>query len=330
MFVSHGRLAARRPLLAVALVLALVGPVSAQGMGVSGLGPVSPQMAQYVAQTQAPQTPEPTGFATTNVSFLDSAIPFSHFRLRFDSNYGDVRPTRAEYLYPKGGLPFSPGPPRPETRIDGQQLGAYVETALGTSFSIFFQTPLKWVNPQVNPNEVGLGDMDLGLKYAFISNASLTTTFQLRVTMPSRSGPDLSVYHWSAEPALLLNYRLMDYLTLEGDVRYWASIGGKDFAGDVARYGLGLSWGEHLAQGPWINPVAEVVGWTVVSGKELVVWSPTAFAVKNSGGETIVNGSLGLRMGLGNRLDLYAGYSRALTGDVWYKQTYRVEFRLLF
>ena len=46
--------------------------------------------------------------ATTNVSFLDSAVPFSHLRLRFDANYRDSRPTRAEFLYPKGGLPFSP------------------------------------------------------------------------------------------------------------------------------------------------------------------------------------------------------------------------------
>jgi hypothetical protein len=170
----------------------------------------------------------------------------------------------------------------------------------------------------------------MGLKWAFLSTPTLTTTFQLRVAMPSREGPELSTYHWSVEPALLLNLQLIDYLTLEGELRYWAALGGSEFAGDVFRYGLALSYGEHLQQGLWINPVAEVVGWTVVSGRELVVWSPTDFAVKNSGGETIVNGHLGVRFGWGRMLELYAGYARSLTGDVWYKETYRVEFRLLF
>jgi hypothetical protein len=274
------------------------------------------------------QDPETT--AVTNVSFIDSAVPFSNLRLRFDSGYDNIRPTRAEYLFPKGGLPFSPGPPLPETRVDAMQLSAHAEIALGNTFSLFVQTPFNWINPQVNPSESGLGDMELGGKFAFISTGDLTTTLQLRLTMPSRSGPDLSIYHWAVEPALLLNLHLLGYLTLEGELRYWASLGGKDFAGDLVRYGLGLSWGEHLRSGPWINPVAEVVGWTVVSGRELEVWSPTAYAVKGLSGETIVNGNLGLRMGWGGGFDLYAGYGQAFTGDAWFRHFWRAELRLLF
>jgi hypothetical protein len=46
-------------------------------------------------------------------------------------------------------------------------------------------------------------------------------------------------------------------------------------------------------------------------------------------GDTIVNAKLGLRIGSGNA-DFYASYGRALTGDVWYKDIVRLEFRLGF
>jgi hypothetical protein len=317
-----------RAVVALGLLLTAAGPASAQRLGVPALGARDPQASQIAAPPSPADEPGPT--PTTSVSFIDSAVPFSHVRLRLDAGYDNIRPTRAEYLYPKGGLPFSPGPPLPETRVDAQQFSAYLEMALGGSFSLFVQTPFKWVNPEVNPSASGLGDMELGGKFAFISTGDLTTTFQLRLTVPSRSGSELSIYHWAIEPALLLNYRLMEYLTLEGELRYWASLGGKDFAGDLVRYGLGLAWGEHLQQGFWINPVAEVVGWTVVSGRELEVWSPTAFAVKQSAGETILNGALGVRLGWGSRLDGYVGYGQALTGDAWYRQFWRAELRLIF
>ena len=82
-----------------------------------------------------------------------------------------------------------------------------------------------------------LGDMELGGKFAFISTPELTTTFQLRLTVPARSGAELSIYHWAVEPALLLNYQVMDYLTLEGELRYWASLGGKDLRRNDSDFG---------------------------------------------------------------------------------------------
>ena len=34
--------------------------------------------------------------------------------------------------------------------------------------------------------------------------------------------------------------------------------------------------------------------------------------------------------GMLSRSDLYIGYGRALTGDVWYKEIFRLEYRLIF
>ena len=77
-----------------------------------------------------------------------------------------------------------------------------------------------------------------------------------------------------------------------------------------------------------------VVGWTVLSGKE----SDEFGNVINAAGDTIVNAKFGVRFGFGqlmqpgglDRVDLYVGYGRALTGDVWYKDMLRAEFRVRF
>ena len=92
--------------------------------------------------------------------------------------------------------------------------------------------------------------------------------------------------------------------------------------------GVGVSYGEHDKCGLWLTPVVEFVGWTVLGGKEQVSASPTS--IKSAAGDTIVNGKFGVRAGLGESADIYVGYGRALTGDVWYKDLYRVELRLHF
>ena len=135
--------------------------------------------------------------------------------------------------------------------------------------------------------------------------------------------------HVSLEPALLLYRRLGDRLRLEGELRYWIPIGGTDFAGDIVRYGIGFSYGERPADDLWLTPVVEVVGWTVLDGAQSVA-PPLPPVVQDAAGDTIVNIKLGARLGLGNVADLYTGYGRALTGDVWYKDIWRTELRFAY
>ena len=52
--------------------------------------------------------------------------------------------------------------------------------------------------------------------------------------------------------------------------------------------------------------------------------------VINAAGDTIVNGKVGVRTYFGEGSDLYIGYGHALTGDRWYKDIIRVEYRLAF
>jgi hypothetical protein len=75
--------------------------------------------------------------------------------------------------------------------------------------------------------------------------------------------------------------------------------------------------------------VIELVGWTVLGGKESV-FPPSPPEIVNAAGDTIINAKFGIRVGLGSKCDLYTGYGRALTGEVWYKDIWRTELRLAF
>ncbi len=298
----------------------------------------APALAQQVA-TSVPgmSLPKPAveeehswAGADSNVAFLDSALPRSHMRLRFDLDYSNRRPTRAEFLYPKGGLPGSPGMPLPETQVHAQELFYYVEMAPLPDFSFFVEQPWRWVNPEVNRNEGGWGDFNFGLKWLIFADDALLTTLQFRTYVPTSDLRALGTEHVTIEPAVLVNFRLAEYLTLEGEFRYWLPIGGTDFVGDVVRYGLGLVYGQRCPDEIWITPVAELVGWTVLDGQAMIAQSPTSFTVVDAGGHTILNAHLGIRLGFSDHADLYAGYGRALSGHAWYRDTARLEFRFFF
>jgi hypothetical protein len=264
--------------------------------------------------------------AESSVGYIDNAIPTNQVRLRFDSAYDDTRPTRADFIYPgRGGLA------QPEPRIDYQELSAYVEATLTQRFSAFIEAPARFLDPERNPDHAGFSDLNAGFKWAFLYESDRVATFQFRTYTPTGNGAlGLGTNHVSLEPAFLLHERLADRLNLDAELRYWIPVDGTDFAGDIIRYGVGLSYGEPCANRFWITPVAEVVGWTVLGGKERFFVSPTATVVEDAAGDTIVNLKLGARVGYGKCADIYAGYGRALTGDTWYTDIFRLEMRIFF
>jgi hypothetical protein len=266
----------------------------------------------------------------SSVGYIDPAIPGNVFRFRFDAAYDDRRPTRAEFLYPQGA-PNGPGLPEPEPRVDYQELSAYLEMAASDRFSAFVNVPVRFLNPEQNADHSGFSDLDAGFKFAFIHSPDQVATFQFRTYAPTGDAQrGLGTRHVSLEPALLLYNPLTDRLALESELRLWAPAGGTDFAGDIVRYGVGLHYDLCRAGDCTFTPVVELVGWTVLDGKESVVPPSGAAFVEDAAGQTIVNAKLGLRVKFGERADLYGGYGRSLTGDRWYENILRLEFRLFY
>lgn len=280
--------------------------------------------------------------------YLDNPLPQSHFRLRYDSARDNNRPDRAEYFYAKCGCfanqqaagrffdPSAAGPPLPESSVDYQDISAYLEVAgRGGRLSGFVELPVRFLNPELNDNVTGLADMNFGFKYAFISNECRVLTFQGRAYMPTgEADRGLGNDHVSLEPSLLYATSLSDRLILFGNFGVWIPIDGSDYAGNILRYGVGASYTAIDNGRISVSPVIEMLGWTVLDGLETVNGIPT-----DASGDTIINAKFGVRFGLGGNCggngrigspDLYIGYGRALTGEVWYQDIVRVELRMPF
>jgi hypothetical protein len=268
--------------------------------------------------------------ADSSVGYIDSALPVNELRLRFDAAYDLRRPSRAEFFYARPG-PRGPGVPLPEQRIDYQDLSAYLEVRATEGLSGFLEVPWRFLNPEVNRNANGLSDVNAGCKWAFVSSPDLTATFQFRTYAPTgEAHRGLGNDHVSLEPALLVYRPLGERLVLESELRFWAPVGGTDFAGNILRYGVGLHYDPCQSDDLRLVPVAELVGWTALNGKESVPHPSGVPTVQGVAGETILNIKLGVRVKCRDTADFYAGYGRALTGDRWYENTFRVEWRLFF
>ena len=264
--------------------------------------------------------------AESSVGYIDSAIPVNQLRLRFDSAYNSNVPTRAEFFYSGGGLP------KPEARIDYQEQMTYLERAWVPQFSTFLEVPVLWLYPQINTPTNGLSDVNTGFKYALQYEPDRITTFQTRIYAPTgNTTRGLGTGHVSIEPALLFFRKYGERLFLEGELRDWIPVGGDTFEGNIVRYGAGVSYRVINTPTGWVAPVTEWVGWTVLNGEERRF--PLG-DITSAGGNTIVNAKIGVRLGWTPSLltggDIFIGYGRALTGDVWYKDMLRVEMRLRF
>jgi hypothetical protein len=76
--------------------------------------------------------------------------------------------------------------------------------------------------------------------------------------------------------------------------------------------------------------VTELVGWTVLGGKESMLDPSGRVSVQSAAGETILDIKVGVYLKLGDSADIYTGYGRPLTGDRWYDHIFRIQFRLFF
>ncbi len=106
-----------------------------------------------------------TGFslASSNVGYIDNAIPLTQFRLRYDAGFGMNQPDRATYFYgtwkelsfhPHGVQnssliffdPKARGPQQFVNDLDYQEVSAMLEYAINKRFSVFVDVPTRFVN----------------------------------------------------------------------------------------------------------------------------------------------------------------------------------------
>jgi hypothetical protein len=190
-----------------------------------------------------------------------------------------------------------------------------------------------------------LGDTIAGMKYAIYADQCRYLTAQFKVYAPTGDASrGLGTRHVSLEPGLLYLRRLGPRAYYQGELRYWIPVGGTNYAGNILRSGGGIgynligsdfdagSFNPYVSMGGTrVTAVTEIVGWTVFNGRFTPgdeVGSPIR-SEPVPDGFTVVNIKPGFRftkcMG-----SLYAGAGIAITGDRWYSDLFRLEYRRMF
>jgi hypothetical protein len=297
--------------------------------------------AELAELQETPPSPPPAEnreitFAS-NTGYIDSAQVRSQLRIRYDMDREIKYPDRAEFIYGQCNCNPQGVSPGPAEELDMDEVEVSFEYPLTRRFSVFSEIPYRDVDlrvpqlPTVPPTpartlkNTGIGDIRAGIKYALIQNVDQYLTLQLRTYFATgEESENLGTGHSTIEPALLYYRRLTNQWTMESEARWWHPTGATNYAGDIVRLGAGLAhtgWGSTLK----FSPVAELVGWYVVDGTKT---NGKPIGVEDAGGDTVLNLKLGVRIRLDNHpSSVYLGYGKALTGQTWYDQVFRLEFR---
>jgi hypothetical protein len=309
---------------------------------------------------QKPKKPQPQSAPVERppidpsmVGYIDNAVIHTRIRVRFDAGLHDYTPDRAEFFYAKCGCyrnpalpvgvydPFSPGPgPGIPTSVNFQQLYIYGEYGMGRDrYSLFGQLPFRWLQPQSTgggpaafPNNGGVGDIQVGARFAPFTSETHTFTFQFSSHVPSGDpAKGLGTNHATIEPMALYYQSIGERAAVEaqfGDTHPLSSsrgvptVGGGGFAGDVLTWGVGGSY--QFVQQPKarVAGVLEFVGWNIFGG---MVTPPAS-----TDGVHIVNAKVGPRVNWGEHHSFYFGYGIAMTHATWYHEIFRTEYRYTF
>lgn len=263
--------------------------------------------------------------------------------------------------------PKARGPVQFPNSLDFQELSSYVEYAFTNRLSAFVEVPYRFVHfgnvkedpdTEAFPGEPeadgssndtnGFSDIQVGIKAALIADRDRCVTFQFRTYLPTGDTvKGLGTGHVSLEPGMLVYQRLTDRLAFQGEFEDWNAVDGARFSGNVLTYGVGLGYDVYRGCGLRITPVTEVIGWTVLNGMESFFGPvalpanpqagllpgaglPTTHGIRDQAGDTIVNAKVGVRSYFGDHSDLYVGYGQSLTGERWYREIARVEYRIYY
>ncbi len=276
-------------------------------------------------------------------TYIDNAVISNMFRFRMDAAYNNSLPDRAEFFYGQAAFQGNRGTGLllPETSVDYQEFRPYFERALTDNFSLFAETAVRLINPDVNDNTGGFGDLITGFKASLYECNGKYLTGQLKVYAPTGDAErGLGTGHASLEPGLLYLGQMNDRLVLQSELQAWIPLSDSqvnargNYSGTVLRYGLGAGYDllvlDNRCNRRRLTGTFEAVGWTITDGLALdsrnATLGPQLIDVD---GDTIVNLKSGLRYTSGVQ-SIATSYGVAVTDEQWYRDILRVEYRYLF
>lgn len=264
---------------------------------------------------------------------IDVSQPFNNLRMRVDCAYNLERPDRAEYYWARpsslGGL----GPSLPERSVDYQDIRFQLEFG-GPKFSAATDIPIRVLDPDVNPNTAGFADMNLTTKLVLVDGKRWQVTQYFRTYFNTGFMPrGLGNGHVSIEPGFLGRMKWSDRTYFHSEIKFWVPTPGHpDHAGEVLKFGAGVSHVWFETDSFAAMPTLELVGWSVLDGLETTYPAGVPVEVDPEG---IFNIHPGIRfvrdadsdLGL---FELGVSGAAAVTTNRWYESLLRVEARFSF
>ncbi len=268
---------------------------------------------------------------------IDIAQPMNHFALRADVAHGWDLPDRAEALLarPSSSGLGGRGPALAEQSVNFQDL-AFVAEMGGPAFSVRTLIPLRLIDPEINTDTAGLGDIQTSTKTRLLDGNSWTITQVNNVYIQSgNAAKGLGTGHTSMEMGVLAGYKWTDETCLHGEAKFLVPMGGHpSHQGNIFRWGLGLSHLWYDSDSFALIPTLETVFYSILDGEATTISGgvPTVHRVD---GETISTVHYGLRIVSDHgsdfglvELGLSGGFN--LGSDGWYDTLLRMELRTMY
>jgi hypothetical protein len=168
---------------------------------------------------------------------IDITQPMGNFRWRTEAVENLGFPDRSEYFWSRPGRG-----PLPEVSLDYQEFRFLLELGSG-AFSLGTDVPIRLLNPVVNENTNGVGDIQLIQKTRMMDGNRWQMTQLLRTTFNNgnpRKG--LGSGHVSMEPGMLFRFKYSDLTYLHSEIKMSFPIGGDPMAAaPLLKWGIGVS-----------------------------------------------------------------------------------------
>jgi hypothetical protein len=259
---------------------------------------------------------------------IDITQPFGNFTLRNDVVWHLTKPDRAEYFWAMPGRG-----PATEKSVSYQDYRFRLEMG-GPAFSVATDIPVRFVDPVINGNNGGLGDISMVTKTRLMNGSRWQMTQILRTIFNSGSArKGLGTGHVSMEPGLLCRYKWSDitYIHSEFELRF-------PLGGTPMYSGPGFTWGVGISTIWWETdtfaamPTLEFINLWILDGQYTPYPAGPPIDVR---GDSINMLAPGLRtvwdtggdMGV---VEFGVSSSFGLGSNGWYNSLLRVDLRFVF
>lgn len=259
---------------------------------------------------------------------IDISQPMGNFRFRTDAVYNLTKPDRSEYFWAMPGRG-----PVVEESVDYQDVRFLMET--GTpSFSLGTEVPIRMLNPEINGNTAGVGDIQLVQKAVLLSGSRWQMTQLTRTTFNNGNArKGLGTGHVSIEPGMLFRYQYSELTYLHSELKLTFPIAGDPaYSGQALKWGVGVSTVYYETDTMALIPTLEFTNIWLLDGQ----YTPFPAGVPTDvDGDGIFNLAPGLRIACDTGGDLGVvelGFSSvmAIGSNGWYDALLRMDIRFVF